>query len=483
MTSTDAQATAHVNVLKAGRVLVGKLSVCMRTARLYDTGNVNVQGAAKEVVEAVRTIHRMEGRARLALVLDFLALNDVRLKTDIAGHTTFDYIIQGFQSRGLGTIYFDEDVAPGEVIEFCLEYHRVRPDSEDPFGLLVEGMRRASIRTIRVEELSTFTGIASDEVLKKDIKQRSIRTFFQSIRLSRQILESADPRKLNFKRAKRVIQKMVDLITEDESVLLSLTTIKNYDEYTFNHSANVAVYAIALGQKLGLDRGALADLGMAGLFHDLGKIRVPREILNKPGRLSEDEWEIMKNHSVYGAEILLRSRELTDATIRCVLVAFEHHLNLDLGGYPRLRDRRDLNLFSKLVAISDCFDALTTPRAYRHVSYSPQEALSIMMEGRGTLFDPTLLKIFVNAVGFYPIGTLVEIGTGEIGVVFRNTSDAANVDRPLVKIFADATGKRIPERVEDLTATDEDGKFLCSIARTMDPGDYFESIEDYLEIL
>lgn len=471
--------------LKLGRALVQKLAICLRTSRLYERANITVQESAQGVVDTIRNIHQMEGSVQLALILDYLTLNDTRLKSDLAGHATFQYMAEGLDQRGIGAIRFANGTTADEILGLCAEFHRVRiGDEEDPFGEFEEGLKRAGLRSITVEEKMTVARQMVDESLKKDVKERSVNLFFQSIGMAREILESSDPRKMNFKKAKRVIQQMVDSITEEEYILLSLTSIKNYDQYTFNHSANVAVYSIAFGQKIGMGRQELADLGMSGLFHDIGKTQVPKEILNKPARLERDEWELMKNHSVYGASILLQSRQLTDSTIRNILVAFEHHLNLDLGGYPTLTDRRELNLFSKIVAIADCFDALTTPRVYRSTSYSPQEALSIMMEGRGTLFDPTLLKIFVNTIGIHPIGTLVELGSGEMAIVFRTNGKAEDLDRPFVKIFADSRGNRVEEKVVDLSEKDpETGNHLHSIVRTVDPGDYFASIEDYLEIL
>jgi len=345
-------AVGNPNVLKLGRTLVQKLSICLRTTRLYEGPNVTVREAAQELVETIRTIHNIDGDAQLALVLDYLTLNDSRLKTDLAGHATFKYLVDGFTARGMGAVTFQREVTPDEAIRFCNEFHRVRTEDEDsdPFGELNEGLRRAGVRAITIDETMGVAQSFGDENLKKDVKRRSIKLFFQSISLSRQILEATDPRKMNFKKAKRVIQQMVDAITEEDFVLLSLTSIKNYDQYTFNHSANVAVYSIAFGQKLGLERQALADLGMAGLFHDLGKTQVPKEILNKPARLEGDEWEKMKNHSVYGAEMLLKSRQLTDSAIRNILVAFEHHLNLDhgpAGSEPLQQDRRGRGLLRR----------------------------------------------------------------------------------------------------------------------------------------
>lgn len=481
--STPPSTAPSSALLKQGRALVQRLSVLLKTVRLYDGSNVNVVSAARAAAETVRTIHAMESALDLSILLDTLLLNEVRLKTDLAGHRTFRAFMQMLTDRGIGSLRIDADATADDLVRFGQEFHRVDPRSEDPYGEMAEGLRRAGLKTIHVEVLLDMDRSEEDGLLKENLKQRSVKLFFQSIDAARRILSVSDLSKMNFKRAKRVIHRMVDIMGEEESYLLSLTTIKNYDEYTFNHSANVAIYSIAFGQRMGLEKQVLADLGMAALFHDIGKTRVPKEVLNKPGRLDEEEWAVMKAHTVHGAGMLLESRQLTDSVIRNVLVAFEHHLNLDLGGYPTLKDRRDLNLFSRMVSICDCFDALTTPRVYRKVRYAPQEALSLMMEGRGTVFDPVLLKIFVNTVGVYPIGTLVELDTGEMAVVHRTNQAPKQGDAPLVKLFADAAGHPLPEKMIDLSRKDEEGRPLATIVRSVDPADYFDSIEDYLEIL
>lgn len=478
-----APVAASPNTLKLGRTLVHRLVVLLRTARLYDSANVNVRDAARAVAETIRTLHAVAGTVQLARILDCLTINEARLRTDLAGHSTFRALVDGLADREVGAIRFDAETSADDLVRFAREYHRVELPSEDPFGLLKEGIRRAALKTIEVEEAIELPAADFGGNLKQDLKQRSVRVFFRAIDMARSILTSSDPARMNFKKAKRVIHRLVDVLAEEESFLLALTMIKNYDEYTFNHSANVAVYSVAFGQRLGLSKEALSDLGMAALFHDVGKTRVPREILNKPGRLDPSEWEVMKRHAVFGAEMLLDAKDLTDSVVRNILVAFEHHLNVDLSGYPKLSDRRELNLYSKIVAICDSFDALTTPRVYRSVSYSPQEAVSILMEGRGTIYDPVLLKVFVNTIGVHPIGTLVELSSGEMGVVIRSSQLTDRSDQPFVKVFADATGTRVEERVVDLSRRDEKGEPVERITRTFEPGDYFDSIEEYLEIL
>ncbi len=442
--TTQIEPIAVKNVHRLGRNLIHRVSVCLKNASLYDSANINVQDGAKELIRTVRAIHGMDDSAKLDVVLDFIALNEVRIRPPMEGHLLFKSLIDGLSSRDIGALQFLEDLTVEDVTNFCRLFHSVDPDDDAPFARLTEGMESNGIH---------------------------------------RILERGNSKKVNFRRARRVVQNLVNTVSEDDFFLLALTSIKNYDEYTFNHSSNVAVYSIALGQRLGLNRQDLADVGLAGLLHDIGKTMVPPEILNKPGRLDPDEWEKMKDHSVYGAEALLRGSQITDSVIRYVLVAFEHHLRLDLDGYPDLMDRRELSLFSKIVAIADSFDALTTSRPYRSTGYKPHEALGIMMEGQGTLFDPVLLKIFVNAIGVHPIGTVVQLESGELGVVIRTNPNPRDLDKPIIKIFRNIDGNNVPVHVKDLSERDPDGNLIHKIVSTGNPGDFFESIEDYIDVL
>lgn len=409
-----------------------------------------------------------------------LALNGGVLQPDLAGTGSFRFTLDRMTACRIGGIVFEESVTPRDVVLLCDALNRSTCDLEDPFEAVSAHLRENGAAGLRVERSRDLPDDVGVRPTRRSVKQRSVECFFRSFRLARHMLAAGDPGRIDFKRAKRVVQDMVDAISEEKFILLSLANIKNYDQYTFNHSTNVAIYSIAFGLHLGLDRPTLAELGISGLFHDLGKTRVPRKILNKTTALETHEWEAMKAHSTLGAEILLESRRMNDALIRNILVAFEHHLNADLGGYPRLAGHRDLNLFSRIVAIADGYDALTTARVYRNMSYTPQEALSVMLEGRGSVYDAVLLKFFIHSIGIHPIGSVVELSSREKAIVYRGNPD--HPDLPVVRVFSDPDGNRIPGRQEDLSRM-LPGHEPLRIERPIDPGSCFESIEDYLGIL
>ena len=199
---------------------------------------------------------------------------------------------------------------------------------------------------------------------------------------------SGQQKLINIRKAKHLMQSAVNSIMQDESALLGLTNIKNYDDYTFNHCVNVAIYAIALGQRIGIPKKYLSHLGMAGLFHDIGKTSIPKEVLNKTDKLSPQEWAMIRAHPVVGAEMVIRMKEWGELSARLIDAAFEHHLKYDLTGYPKLARKRNITLFGKIIAIADFYDALVRPRVYRQYPYVSEKILGLMLERAGKDFDP-----------------------------------------------------------------------------------------------
>ncbi|MGA2534236.1 MAG: HD domain-containing phosphohydrolase, partial [Candidatus Aminicenantales bacterium] len=212
----------------------------------------------------------------------------------------------------------------------------------------------------------------------------------------------------------------------------------------------------------------------------LGKLDTPHDILNKPAKLSQEEQEIMEQHPHQGAEKLIHLKEFRRLPLRAIHVALEHHIKEDMSGYPRYFKKDGVNLFSKIVKVVDYFDALTTKRVYRKKVFTRAEALSLMLEYAGTEFNPVILKAFVNLMGVYPIGTMVALSTGELGIVFDLNPDARFMLRPKVKLIADAQGTKIDGEVVDLSDKNpETGKFPKTIVKDLDPAAYEVEVADY----
>jgi HD-GYP domain-containing protein (c-di-GMP phosphodiesterase class II) len=200
------------------------------------------------------------------------------------------------------------------------------------------------------------------------------------------------------RKAKRMVQNMVDVAVEDEGILLGLGTIKDYDDYTYTHSVNVAVLSLCLGNRI-------------------GKVEIPREIVAKPEKLDTGEWKVIRSHPLASVRQILKLTASHDLKSEILLAPFEHHMNLDLTGYPQVHFKKEISLFGRILHVADVYDAITSPRVYRRSALSPDRALGYMLKRAGTDFDPILLKVFGTMMGTYPVGTLLELDTGERGLV------------------------------------------------------------------
>jgi HD-GYP domain-containing protein (c-di-GMP phosphodiesterase class II) len=275
------------------------------------------------------------------------------------------------------------------------------------------------------------------------------------------------------RKALRVIQNMVDLVIEEESILLGLSTIRDYDDYTFTHSINVAILSMCLGRRIGISRVSLNRLGICGLFHDLGKLDIPVEIIRLPRKLNAKEFEVIKKHTIYSVAQIIKLQAARDLKSKILLPPFEHHMKYDLSGYPQTPRKKSVSLFGRILTIADVYDAITSPRNYRALALTQNQALGYMLAHSGTDFDPVLLKAFINMLGVYPVGSLLELDTGELALV-TDAGKTTDKTRPLVILLATG-GKNgyIKMGEADLDERDPDsGAFLRNIVRSLHPSTY-----------
>src|SRR5690606_31981045 len=225
----------------------------------------------------------------------------------------------------------------------------------------------------------------------------------------------------------------------------------------------------------------LYELGLGALFHDIGKMRIDPEIVNKPARLNEEEWRQMQRHPVEGLLALFTMRGLSEMPYRAMLQAYEHHMKLDLSGYPRNRRPREPTLFSRIVATADGFDAATSKRSYQSQPWPPDEVLREMRESTQRGFDPLLVKALINVTGVFPPGTAIILDTNELAVVVARNPDPAQVHKPIVRIITNAWGMRLAEPMTaDLSEVHAvTGEPVRSIIKTTNPEKYGIQVADY----
>jgi HD-GYP domain-containing protein (c-di-GMP phosphodiesterase class II) len=286
--------------------------------------------------------------------------------------------------------------------------------------------------------------------------------------------------KPNIKKVKRMVQSIVEQILTEESSLIGLTTLRDYDEYTFTHSINVCIFSVALGKRLGLSKLQLYDLGLAALFHDIGKSRVPMNVLNKVGGLTDDEWRSMTAHPWLGVLALFQIRGTQELPYRAMVVAHEHHMKPDLTGYPRPIRSRHMGMFSKIVAVADGFDAATTRRPYQEAPWTPADVIVEMRDNPRRGMDQVIVKAFINLTGIYPVGTVVVLDTFELGIVHAVNPLPEMLSRPIVRLISDAQGNLLfPGELVDLAEQNGRGEFLRTIIKTENAERYGIRIADY----
>jgi putative nucleotidyltransferase with HDIG domain len=242
-----------------------------------------------------------------------------------------------------------------------------------------------------------------------------------------------------------------------EYSIVGLTALKDHDEYTYTHCVNVAVLSISMGQQLGLPRQALADLGVAGLLHDLGKMNVPGEVLRKPGKLDAHEWDLMRHHPLSGAVMIARMPGLSTVMLDAMRACLEHHMNYNRTGYPDIQLDWGQATMSRIVAMADCFDAITAHRAYHQRPRTAFEGLQILLGPNRVNFDPAVLWALVRSVGLYPAGTVLQTASGH--VVLVTSPNARDVMRPHCRVLVRPDGTAVPEDAPEFWDPMPDAEF------------------------
>ena len=250
-----------------------------------------------------------------------------------------------------------------------------------------------------------------------------VHNIMQDVRLGKQIeLEQVDP----------MVEQMTSSIFRNKDALLSLCKIKNKDDYTFLHSVSIGALLISFARALNLDRNIIQLLGVGGMLHDIGKMKVPDEVLNKPGKLTEEEFLLMKSHVVHSRIILEETPGIVQVSLD---VAAQHHERFDGSGYPLGLKGSEMSVYGQMASIVDVYDAITSDRCY-HKGMEPTDALRKMFEWSKFHFNPELVHAFVRTIGIYPVGTLVMLESGKIGIVVEQREK--NLAQPLVRIVFNA---------------------------------------------
>lgn len=343
------------------------------------------------------------------------------------------------------------------------------------FGNVAESDVDALLRILQGEEnaLVELSGIAVNRVRptlgvqeeSEKVLSEALLTYGSGLELLRQTTARiAVGRPVDLESAQYMVEQIADDVARDPMQALLVSTIKSYDEYTYHHMMNVCLLSVALGYGIGLDRDQVVLMGMGAILHDIGKVKVPREVLQQSGPLSDEQWDLIKRHPVDGAGLIyVATRDLYHPAVSMVL---EHHSNYDLKGYPTLTNRTAPSMPARILAVTDAFDALTSKRSYRQPE-DRRQALSILQAQSGRRYDPRVLRAFARLLGVFPVGSLVRLNTGAVGMVVKNHESM--LARPTVRLLLDGRGLPAAATDVDLSEKDAGGEFLYSVEKTLTP--------------
>jgi len=477
----DGASAQDARLRQAGRGLLLELYAALRSLKLYPLENATVQKALYDLEASAEALMQAEGDIEARLAGDFIFVNSTRLRLELDNYASFSHILTTFRTFEIGTLR----VLPGadrrewQIFLSLLLSLSQRVTNEDLLTELQRRLTEGGVRHLELERaLPQQQGMRESEEAREVAK----RTYSQGVAVTKDVITGIRlGRATSVKRVKRAVQMIVDQVLNNETSLMGLTTLRDYDEYTFTHSVNVCIFAVALGKKLGFSKLQLYDLGMTALLHDVGKARVPLEVLNKTTGLDETEWKVMQAHPWLGALTLFGLRGYDEIPYRSILVAYEHHMKQDLTGYPRTVRQRALGMFSRIVSVADGFDAATTRRSYQTVPIEPDQVLREMWENPKRGYDTILVKALINLIGVYPVGTCVIFDTFEVGIVAAPNPEATHLNRPLVRIVIGTDGGTIPApgTLVNLAERDGAGGYLRSIVKVTKPARYGLTVGDY----
>lgn len=452
------------------RRLVAGLFGTLKVMQLYGREHATTRDALHNLGEAI-TATAEDGEACIRVRGHRLLVNGRTMRSADCGHLALAYLTTEWARRRIEAIRIVVDAGDEDLANFAEIFLDFDPEDPDPAAAVTDELRARAVTGVHVDRL---VDEEADPVVLEERRESAMRTYMRGLRAFKDVLRwdgVNDPRSV--RRARRAVQGLVDRFLEDEAAVLALAQLRGHDERLFRHSLNVCVYALLLGQRLGMSRRQLGEIGIAALFHDVGRTLGRRK--------GETRAEELAHHPARGARLLLAQGTAHEGMLKAALAAYEHHLHLDGTGFPEFE--HEPHLVSRLVAIVDCYETLTSRVGGGETTHTAYDVLTVMQGHAGTMFDPLLIKVFANALGLYPVGTLVQLSSGEVGLVVEGPADEDELGRPRVKVLLTAGGVLPKGEIVDVMETDDEGLPVRNIERTLAPDEVFDDTSEYVKAI
>ena len=462
-------------VAASGRILVNQLAILVKVAQMHDLKNEAVVKAADALVSTINSFVAERAGFSLLLIGEYLFIEEIRVKYNVEDSNNFDLLVNEFKKRMLGSLKFDAPVDNAGLMLFVSLFLSADTASEEVYNVLARRMGESGLEGISAGELKPPK--ASGSFVKvTDSRTAATTAYIRVVLRVKELYEGigqgspADIRKL-----KRAVQSLVDSVYKAEPALLRLSAVRKKEDLMPRHFTNVCVLSLCIGKRLGLSTYQMSRLGMAALLHDIGRQALP-QVTGEGEELDYSALEVLKKHPRMGVETLLRLKGLNEVAVSAMIVAYEHHRNLDDSGYPEAVEPKQMNIYSKIVRIADNFDAVTSSGIYGSITVPPDKAIAIMRARTGSYYDSELFELFLRVTGTYPVGTFVLLSDGSTGVVTTSGRTGDGFDRPFVNLISgSAKGEEV-----DLTEKDGKGHYKWNIAGTLDPDRYGVNIYRHL---
>jgi putative nucleotidyltransferase with HDIG domain len=401
------------NLVHIGREILKRLIATENNVGIYPPKHPAVVEPAVEMCEMLKDLFHDRDRVSFAIVNSEIYFERQLLSEESIRYADF---IRLLMQRGVNSLSFDPNVTPESITVF-FSFINIKGEDKVSGKSLKRLLKGADVKGVDFEELVAFD--VTDEVYEVKSGPQVVETvantsYEDALEQMEEVGEDVLTGKgIDVGSLHVVVSSLMGDFLTDREAIIGLLSIKSYNKHLFHHSINVAVTSLLIGSKLKLSEEMLQIVGISGLLHDIGKLKIPSEIIDKPEKLTDSEWEIMKTHPIEGAQILLQYGNIGEFPL---LAAMEHHVHYDLNGYPTLNGKMAPHAIARIVAIADVYEAMTANRSYRPAC-SVHQAMGMLMSGAGTQFDSMLLKLLLNTIGVFPPGSLVRLRTGQTAIV------------------------------------------------------------------